>query len=49
MAVGGVHTVLKTKAPVTTREYGDRYTLLGRLDPQTVSCYPPIQMQHDRD
>ncbi|MBE3041271.1 hypothetical protein IMZ48_01525 [Candidatus Bathyarchaeota archaeon] len=32
-----MHTVLKTKAPVTTPEYGDRYTLLGRLEPQTVS------------
>lgn len=37
MLVGGVHTVLKTKAPITTREYGDRYTLVGRLDRQTVS------------
>ena len=35
--VGGVHTVLKTKAPVTTPEYGDRYTLLGRLETRTVS------------
>ncbi|PKS08654.1 hypothetical protein jhhlp_005043, partial [Lomentospora prolificans] len=34
--VGGVHTVLKTKAPVTTAEYGERYTLVGRLDYQTA-------------
>ncbi|CAI4212418.1 unnamed protein product [Parascedosporium putredinis] len=34
--VGGVYTVLKTKAPVTTAQYGKRYTLLGRLDYQTA-------------
>ena len=49
VTVGGVHTVLKTKAPVTTREYGDRYTLVGRLDRETVSCCPPTQTQHGRD
>jgi glycogen synthase len=35
--VGGVYTVLKTKAPSTVREYGNRYTLIGRLDQKTVS------------
>ncbi|KAI2041514.1 glycogen synthase isoform 1 [Ophidiomyces ophidiicola] len=27
--VGGIYSVLKSKAPVTTAEYGDRYTLIG--------------------
>ncbi|KAL8692002.1 MAG: hypothetical protein Q9224_004052, partial [Gallowayella concinna] len=27
--VGGIYSVIKTKAPVTTAEYGDRYTLIG--------------------
>lgn len=30
-AVGGIYTVIKTKAPVTCAEYGDRYTLMGPL------------------
>ncbi|CAJ0829953.1 5428_t:CDS:2, partial [Entrophospora sp. SA101] len=29
--VGGIYTVLKSKAPVTVHEYGDRYTLIGPL------------------
>ncbi|KAA1085921.1 glycogen synthase isoform 1 [Puccinia graminis f. sp. tritici] len=29
--VGGIYTVIKTKAPVTCHEYGDRYCLLGPL------------------
>lgn len=29
--VGGIYTVIKTKAPVTVKEYGDRYTLIGPL------------------
>jgi glycogen(starch) synthase len=29
--VGGIYTVIKTKAPVTCQEYGDRYTLIGPL------------------
>ncbi|GAA5971632.1 hypothetical protein JCM8115_005889 [Rhodotorula mucilaginosa] len=29
--VGGIYTVIKTKAPVTCAEYGDRYTLIGPL------------------
>ncbi|PGH31653.1 glycogen [starch] synthase [[Emmonsia] crescens] len=30
--VGGIYSVLKSKAPVTTAEYGDRYTLIGPLN-----------------
>jgi len=29
--VGGIYTVLKTKASVTVEEYGDRYCVLGPL------------------
>ncbi|KAI8643316.1 glycogen synthase [Parasitella parasitica] len=29
--VGGIYTVIKTKVPVTVREFGDRYTLIGPL------------------
>lgn len=29
--VGGIYTVIKTKAPVTVAELGDRYTLIGPL------------------
>lgn len=30
--VGGIYSVIKSKAPVTSREYRDRYTLLGPLN-----------------
>ncbi|GME69195.1 unnamed protein product [[Candida] boidinii] len=30
--VGGIYSVLKSKAPVTVAEYKDRYTLLGPLN-----------------
>ncbi|KAI8995870.1 glycogen synthase, partial [Gaertneriomyces semiglobifer] len=30
--VGGIYTVIKSKAPVTAAEYGDRYLLLGPLN-----------------
>ena len=30
-AVGGIYTVLKTKAPSTVEEYGDKYFLVGPL------------------
>ena len=30
--VGGIYSVIKSKAPVTTAEYGDRYTLIGVLN-----------------
>ena len=29
--VGGIYTVIKTKAPVTVAEYHDRYCLIGPL------------------
>jgi glycogen(starch) synthase len=31
-AVGGIYTVIKTKAPVTVAEYGRRYIMLGPLN-----------------
>ena len=34
--VGGIYTVIKTKAPVTVREYGDRYLLVGVLAYKTA-------------
>ena len=37
-AVGGIYSVIKSKAPVTTAEYGDRYTLIGPLNAQSVSA-----------
>ncbi|KPI36387.1 Glycogen [starch] synthase [Cyphellophora attinorum] len=30
--VGGIYSVLKSKAPVSTAEYGDRYVLIGPLN-----------------
>ena len=35
LLVGGIYTVIKTKAAVTAREYGDRYVLLG---PYNAAC-----------
>ena len=35
--VGGIYSVIKSKAPVTTAEYGDRYTLIGPLNRASVS------------
>jgi glycogen(starch) synthase len=35
--VGGIYTVIKTKTPVTTAEYGDRYCLIGPLNHRTAS------------
>ncbi|ORZ26632.1 glycogen synthase [Lobosporangium transversale] len=34
--VGGIYTVLKSKAPVTSHEYGDRYTMIGPLSYKTA-------------
>jgi glycogen synthase len=31
LIVGGIYTVIRTKAPVTVHEFGDRYTLIGPL------------------
>lgn len=36
VVVGGIYSVLKSKAPVTTAEYGDRYTLIGPLNRASV-------------
>src|SRR3569833_4603712 len=38
--VGGIYSVIKSKAPVTTAEYGDRYTLIGPLNHQSVRFFP---------
>ncbi|KAA8564466.1 hypothetical protein EYC84_011399 [Monilinia fructicola] len=35
--VGGIYSVIKSKAPVTTAEYGDRYTLIGPLNRQSAA------------
>lgn len=34
--VGGIYTVLKSKAPVTAQEYNERYTLIGPLNHKTA-------------
>ncbi|KAI7897987.1 glycogen synthase [Cokeromyces recurvatus] len=34
--VGGIYTVIKTKVPVTVREFGDRYCLIGPLSYNTA-------------
>ncbi|RCH92681.1 glycogen synthase isoform 1, partial [Rhizopus stolonifer] len=34
--VGGIYTVIKTKVPVTVREFGDRYCLIGPLSYKTA-------------
>ncbi|KAG9307288.1 hypothetical protein G9A89_017116 [Geosiphon pyriformis] len=36
--VGGIYTVIKSKAPVTCQEYGDRFTLIGPLAYKTASA-----------
>lgn len=36
LLVGGIYSVIKSKAPVTTAEYGERYTLIGPLHHQSV-------------
>jgi glycogen synthase len=40
-AVGGIYSVLKSKAPVTTAEYGERYCLIGPLNRASVSHTTP--------
>ncbi|KEZ39965.1 Glycogen [starch] synthase [Scedosporium apiospermum] len=35
--VGGIYSVIKSKAPVTTLEYGDRYTLIGPLNKRSAA------------
>ncbi|KAJ1982703.1 glycogen synthase isoform 1 [Dimargaris verticillata] len=39
--VGGIYTVIKTKAPVTVQEYGDRYCLLGPLNHRSA----PVEVE----
>ncbi|EKD00860.1 glycogen (starch) synthase [Trichosporon asahii var. asahii CBS 8904] len=34
--VGGIYTVIKTKVPVTVKEFGDRYCLIGPLSYKTA-------------
>ncbi|KAF8321343.1 glycogen synthase [Clavulina sp. PMI_390] len=45
--VGGIYTVIKTKVPVTVKEYGDRYCLMGPLSyktaPMEVEAYEPTE------
>jgi glycogen(starch) synthase len=35
--LGGIYTVLKTKADMTLRKWGDRYFLIGPYNPQTAA------------
>lgn len=46
--VGGIYSVIKSKAPVTTAEYGDRYTLIGPLNRASVrlSSCPFMRESH---
>lgn len=45
-AVGGIYSVIKSKAPVTTAEYGERYTLIGPLNHQSVGpTFSPEPLQ----
>ncbi|CAJ0829652.1 4730_t:CDS:2 [Entrophospora sp. SA101] len=41
--VGGIYTVIKSKAPVTVHEYGDRYTLIGPLLDKAVAAEVEIE------
>ncbi|KAI9136655.1 glycogen synthase [Paraphysoderma sedebokerense] len=41
-AVGGIYTVLKTKAAVTVQEYGERYILVGPLSYKTA----PLEVEN---
>jgi glycogen(starch) synthase len=35
--VGGIYTVIKSKAPVTCKEYGERYCLIGPLSAKSAA------------
>ncbi|PVZ99817.1 hypothetical protein BB558_004156 [Smittium angustum] len=35
--VGGIYTVIKTKAPITSQEYGSRYYMMGPYNPQQAT------------
>jgi glycogen(starch) synthase len=39
--VGGIYTVLRTKAPVTVQEFGERYTMIGPLNMRTA----PVEVE----
>ncbi|KAI9596601.1 glycogen synthase [Syncephalis fuscata] len=39
--VGGIYTVLRTKAPITSQEFGDRYTMIGPLNNRTA----PVEVE----
>lgn len=46
--MGGIYTVIKTKAPVTVQEYGDRYCMIGPLNHRSApveveSLEPPTE------
>lgn len=48
--VGGIYSVIKSKAPVTTAEYGDRYTLIGPLNHQSVRSQSEVRdIEKDAD
>eukprot|EP00026_Physarum_polycephalum_P003761 Phypoly_transcript_03775.p1 GENE.Phypoly_transcript_03775~~Phypoly_transcript_03775.p1 ORF type:complete len:686 (+),score=116.66 Phypoly_transcript_03775:101-2158(+) len=41
--VGGIYTVLRSKAPVTVEEYGSRYACIGPYNPETAPTeFEPI-------
>jgi hypothetical protein len=42
LSVGGIYSVLKSKAQVTTAEYGSAYTLIGPLNRNSVSFQSPL-------
>lgn len=44
-AVGGIYSVLKSKAQVTTAEYGAAYTLLGPWNRASVSAMAAMLTQ----
>ena len=58
--MGGIYTVIKTKAPVTVQEYGDRYCLIGPLsyksapmevesvEPETPELADSLKSMRDR-
>ncbi|KAI9891890.1 MAG: glycogen synthase isoform 1 [Vezdaea aestivalis] len=47
--VGGVYTVMKSKAPVTVAEYKDRYCLLGPLNQQSAAVEVEALTPTDKD
>ncbi|KAL7271152.1 glycogen synthase isoform 1 [Rhizina undulata] len=53
--VGGIYSVIKSKAPITTAEYGERYCLIGPLNRHSAAVevealeptYPPLKRTLD--